>query len=101
MLRYPDQEAIDQALAYLETAEGQQTLSQRQQRAEWVMAEAKSFHGLPRALQPGLEKFKIQALLIASVQNLKRLVAARAQQLRIFLLRLAISLVFGNRLRLV
>jgi len=44
--------------------------------AEWVIAEAKGFHGLRRARQPGLEKFKIQALLIASLQNLKRLVAA-------------------------
>jgi hypothetical protein len=43
---------------------------------EWVVAEAKGFHGLRRALHRGLAKFKIQALLIASVQNLKRLMAA-------------------------
>ena len=50
--------------------------------AEWVVAEAKGFHGLRRALHRGLAKFKIQALLIASVQNLKRLMAAGTPQPR-------------------
>jgi len=44
--------------------------------AEGVVAGAKGFHGLRRDLHRGLAKFKIQALLIASVQNLKRLVRA-------------------------
>ena len=44
--------------------------------AKWVVAEAKGFHGLRQALHRGLAKFKIQALLIVSVQNLKRLLTA-------------------------
>jgi hypothetical protein len=46
-------------------------------------AEAKGFHGLRRALLRGLGKLKIQALLIASVQNLKRFLAATNPSLKI------------------
>ena len=73
VIRYPEQEILDRAEAYLASLPGQQTMAQRQVMAEWIVAEAKGFHGLRRALHRGLTKFKIQALLIASVQNLKRL----------------------------
>lgn len=81
IIRYPDQEAMEWALAYLDSPAGQQTFSQRGVMAEWVIAEAKSFHGLRRALHRGLQKVKIQALLIASVQNLKRLLVAASNRL--------------------
>lgn len=76
IVRYPDQEAIEWALAYYESPRGQETFSQRCVIAEWVIAEAKGFHGLRRAVCRGVEKMKIQALLVATVQNLKRLMAA-------------------------
>lgn len=76
VIRYPEQETLEWAEAYLTSAQGRRTWKQRGVMAEWVVAEAKGFHGLRRALHRGLAKFKIQALLIASVQNLKRLMAA-------------------------
>lgn len=85
IIRYPDQEAIEWALDYFKSPEGQCTFSQRGVMAEWVIAEAKGFHGLRRALYRGLEKVKIQALLIASVQNLKRLLHAVEGQIQIML----------------
>jgi transposase len=75
IVRYPDQEAIEWALAHYESPRGQHTFSQRCVIAEWVIAEAKGFHGLRRAVCRGLDKMRIQALLIATVQNLKRLMA--------------------------
>ena len=76
IVRYPDQETIEWALACYESRRGQETFSQRCVIAEWVIAEAKGFHGLRRAVCRGIEKMKIQALLVATVQNLKRLMAA-------------------------
>ena len=76
MIRYAEQEALEWTEAYLTSPQGRQTWAQRGVMAEWVVAEAKGFHGLRRALHRGLAKFKIQALLIASVQNLKQLVRA-------------------------
>ncbi len=76
VIRSPHQEAIEQAEAHLQTPEGRQTFQRRKSTAEWVIAEAKDFHGLRRARCRGLDNMKIQALLIASVQNLKRLLSA-------------------------
>lgn len=75
MLRYLEgkQEAVDWAVSYLSTQEGKKTLSQRPIFAEWLIAEAKTLHGLRRAFCRGLEKVSIQALLTATVQNIKRL----------------------------
>jgi hypothetical protein len=76
VIRYSEQETLEWDEAYLTSPKGRQTWAQRGVMAEWVVAEAKGFHGLRRALHRGLAKFKIQALLIARVQNLKRLVRA-------------------------
>lgn len=75
MLRYSEgkQEAVDWAVNYLGTPGAQKTLSQRPIFAEWLIAEAKTLHGLRRAFCRGVEKVGIQALLTASVQNIKRL----------------------------
>jgi hypothetical protein len=76
VIRYSEQETLEWAEAYLTSPQGRQTWAQRGVIAEGIVAEVKGFHGLRRALHRGLAKFKIQALLIASVQNLKRLVRA-------------------------
>jgi IS5 family transposase len=49
------------------------TLAERQWKMEGIFAEAKDNHGLDRARYRGRSKMQIQAYLIASVQNLKRL----------------------------
>jgi transposase len=67
------QQAIDSAMQYLKTPEGEKTLAERYSHAEWAVAEAKGLHGLRRAMFRGLEKVTIQALMTAAVQNIKRL----------------------------
>ena len=44
-------------------------------KAEGIFAEGKTFHGLSRARYRGTWKVQIQVYVIASVQNLKRLLA--------------------------
>ena len=70
------QGAVDRALSYLRSKEGQEVFARRGYTAEWVVAEAKGCHGLRRAMFRGLENVQIQGLMTASVQNLKRLLAA-------------------------
>jgi len=82
IIRYLEQVSIDWAASYYKTTEGQKTLSQRSSIVEWVIAEAKCFHGLRRAICRGLEKMKIQTLMIATVQNLKRLIKIISPQVR-------------------
>lgn len=76
LMRYPreKQEAVDWAVNHLATPEAKKTLKERAIFAEWIIAEAKTLHGLRKALFRGLEKTSIQALLTASVQNIKRLI---------------------------
>ena len=70
------QAAVDRALGYLHSEEGQRVFARRGYTAEWVVSEAKGCHGLSRAMFRGLENVRIQSLMTASVQNLKRLLAA-------------------------
>ena len=46
---------------------------------QWVVAEAKNFHGLRRAQHRGSGKVSIQVLMTATVQNLKRLLRQSLQ----------------------
>lgn len=71
------QEAVDWGLAHYQSEAGQRVYRRRQVTAEWVVSEAKGCHGLRRAQFRGLEKVSIQVLMIASVQNLKRLLSHR------------------------
>lgn len=64
----------DQAIQYLATDHARETLRQRKTYAEWIHAESKTRHGLRRAMFRGLSKVSIQVLMIAAVQNIKRLV---------------------------
>ena len=50
-------------------------------RSEGYHGEAKSWHGLARAVRRGLENMKIQSYLTATAVNLKRLAAALAAHL--------------------
>ena len=74
--RSRQQGAVDRALLYLNSEEGQRVFARRGYTAEWVVSEAKGCHGLRRAMFRGLENVRIQSLMTASVQNLKRLLAA-------------------------
>ena len=51
-------------------------------RSEGYHGEAKTWHGLARAVRRGLENMKIQSYLTAAAINLKRLAAALLARLR-------------------
>lgn len=53
-------------------------------RVESVHGEAKTWHGLARAVRRGLENMRIQAFLTAAAINVKRLAAALAAILPVF-----------------
>ena len=74
LFRHIHKDARDKALLHLETEQAKETLRQRKTYPEWINSESKNRHGLRRAICRGIEKVSIQVLLIASVQNLKRLV---------------------------
>jgi transposase len=58
------------------TEEDQRLYQRHRWRSEGFHGEAKSWHGLARAISRGLANMKIQAYLTAAVVNLKRLAAA-------------------------
>jgi len=74
VIRYDRQDALDFALAHLKTEKAKTTIKQRKIYVETIFAEAKTSHGLRRAICRGLDKVAIQALLTCTVQNIKRLV---------------------------
>lgn len=51
-------------------------MEERFWKIENIIAEAKNRHGLKKAKYRGLSKVQIQAYFVASVQNIKRLIAA-------------------------
>jgi IS5 family transposase len=57
-------------------------------RSEDFHGEAKSWHGLARAVRRGLQNMRIQSFLTAAAINLKRLAAALLGLLRLLLQRL-------------
>jgi IS5 family transposase len=56
--------------------EGQRPYQRHRWRSEGFHGEAKTWHGLARAVRRGLANMKIQAYLTAAAINLKRLAAA-------------------------
>ena len=70
------------------TEEFRKIRGERQWKMEGIFAEAKNYHGLERARYRRRHKMQIQAYMIASVQNLKRLMGA-------------LSHIFGFWLRLI
>ena len=68
---------MDRVRAYRGTFPYEKALRKRRVWVEPLFAEAKDWHGLRRFRLRGLEKVNVEALLIASGQNVKRLAAAR------------------------
>jgi hypothetical protein len=77
-LRYQGQEYIEQARVHLGTPQAREDIRRRKTWIEGVIADAKSHHGLSRAKCRGLTAMTIQALLVASAQNIKKLAANRS-----------------------
>ena len=77
MLRHRDERYVDRVKSYRGTFAYEKALRKRRVWVEPLFAEAKDWHGLGRFRIRRLEKVNIEALLIASGQNIKRLVAAR------------------------
>ena len=96
ILRSPYEEAIEWGHEQLRTEAGQQVAKQRKTTAEWVVAEAKNFHGLRRAQQRGIEKVSVQVLMTATVQNLKRLMRSGSTNLLRFASDLVRLLLYRN-----
>jgi transposase len=78
ILRYQGQEYIEKARIHLGTPQAREDIRRRKTWIEGVIADAKSHHGLSRAKCRGLTAMTIQALLVASAQNIKKLAANRS-----------------------
>jgi hypothetical protein len=68
---------VDRVESYRGSFAYKKALRERRIWVELLFGEAKDWHGLRRFRLRRLEKVNIEALLIASGQNIKRLVAAR------------------------
>jgi len=73
--RRPDEEYYKRVRAYRGTHPYEKALRKRRVWVESLFAEAKDWHGMRRFRLRKLEKVNIEALLIASGQNVKRLLA--------------------------
>jgi len=73
ILRHFDEEYVDRVKGYRETFLYEKALRKRRVWVEPLFAEAKDWHGMRRFRLKRLEKVNIEALLIASGQNVKRL----------------------------
>jgi len=82
VLRHRDERYVDRVKSYRGTFAYEKALRKRRVWVEPLFGEAKDWHGLRRFRLRGLEKVNIEALLIASGQNIKRLVAARGRSPR-------------------
>ncbi len=76
ILRHFDEEYVDRMKTYRGTFLYEKALRKRRVWVEPLFAEAKDWHGMRRFRLRRLEKVNIEALLIATGQNLKRLIAA-------------------------
>jgi transposase len=77
VLRHRDERYVDRVKSYRGTFAYEKALRKRRVWVEPLFGEAKDWHGMRRFRLRRLEKVNIEALLIASGQNTKRLVAAR------------------------
>jgi transposase len=77
VLRHRDERYVDRVKSYRGTFAYEKALRKRRVWVEPLFGEAKDWHGMRRFRLRRLEKVNIEALLIASGQNIKRLVAAR------------------------
>jgi transposase len=72
-----DEDYVDRVRGYVDTEPYEKALRKRQVWVEPLFAEAKQWHGLERFRLRGLPKVNSEALLIATGQNLKRLLSRR------------------------
>ncbi len=72
-----DEDTLDQVCAYASTEAYQKALRKRSVWVEPLFAEGKQWHGMRRFRLRLLWRVNIEALLIASGQNLKRLLKKR------------------------
>jgi hypothetical protein len=77
VLRHVEEKYVDRVKSYRGTFAYEKALRKRRVWVEPLFGEAKDWHGLRRFRLRMLEKVNIEALLIASGQNIKRLMAAR------------------------
>ena len=77
VLRHLEERYVDRVKSYRGTFAYEKALRKRRVWVEPLFGEAKDWHGLRRFRLRRLEKVNIEGLLIASGQNIKRLVAAR------------------------
>jgi transposase len=77
--RHRDQDLLDQARKIAKSKAAQEDLKRRQYLIERSFADATNCHGFKRARWRGLWKQTIQDLLIATVQNLRKLLHYLAQ----------------------
>ena len=82
VLRHLEERYVDRVKSYRGTFAYEKALRKRRVWVEPLFGEAKDWHGLRRFRLRRLEKVNIEALLIASGQNIKRLVAARERSPR-------------------
>jgi Transposase DDE domain len=75
LMRSFDEEFLERVVAYRETEPYRKALRKRRVWVESLFSEAKEWHGMRRFRLRGLKKVNSEALMIASGQNLKRLVA--------------------------
>jgi hypothetical protein len=77
--RHRDQELLDRARKIANSKAARQDLKRRQHLSERSFADAANCHGFKRARWRGLWKQAIQDLLIATVQNLRKLMKYHCQ----------------------
>ncbi|NEJ83791.1 hypothetical protein GR268_45900, partial [Rhizobium leguminosarum] len=68
------QELFDKTLEAMQKPAFISKLKERMWKIEGIFAEAKQLHGLSKARYRRVEKVQIQAYMVASVQNIKRLI---------------------------
>ena len=74
--RHVWQDALDAITAFTKTENGRRIYGWRKETIERSFAEAKENHGLRYARMLGLRNMREQCFLTATIQNIKRLVAA-------------------------
>jgi transposase len=79
VLRHRDERYVDRVKGYRGTFAYEKALRKRRVWVEPLFGEAKDWHGLRRFRLRRSKKVNIEALVIASGQNIKRLVAARGR----------------------
>lgn len=73
--RHVHQELFEQVRLAMKTELFQQKLTERMWKMEGIISEAKQRHCLSKAKYRGLMKVQIQAYMVASVLNMKRIIA--------------------------